>query len=42
MAIQYDEKEFDIHKTVLIEYLGDKKEVIVPEGKDVIEIKKVY
>ena len=32
MAIQYDEKEFDIHKTVLIEYLGDKKEVIVPEG----------
>ena len=32
MAILYDEKEFDIHKTVLIEYLGDKKEVIVPEG----------
>lgn len=32
MEIKYDEKEFEIHKTVLIEYLGDKKEVIVPEG----------
>ena len=32
MEIKYDEKEFEIHKTILIEYLGDKKEVIVPEG----------
>lgn len=32
MEIKYDEKEFEIHKTILIEYLGDKKEVIIPEG----------